>query len=95
MTTKNRDEFLIANNFMLLAISLHFLIIHPNNAPWKELNDILESIQLLFISLGIRYGYLALKAYFPKTNKKTIVRKQSPAYFITSKPVKSWKSTAP
>lgn len=80
---------------MLLAISLHFLLIHPNNDQWEEVNDILESIQLLFISLGMRYYYLAFKAYFPKTKKKTITHKQSPAYFITSKPFKSWKSTAP
>jgi len=80
---------------MLLAISLHFLIIHPNKDQWKEINDRLESIQFLFIGLGVRYAYLALKTYFPKTKKKTITHKQSPAYFITSKPVKSWKSTAP
>ncbi len=85
----------VNKNFTYIVISLYFLVIHLNNAQWKELKYILESIQLLFISLGIRYGYLAFKAYFPKTKKKTSTRKQSPAYFITSKPVKSWKSTTP
>ena len=95
MKTKNTDQFLIANNFVLLAISLYFLIIHPNNDQWKEISYILNSIPFLFIGVGIRYYYLAFKAHFIKTKMKTTIQEPSPTYLITSKPLKSWKSTAP
>lgn len=95
MKTKNVDQFLIANNLILLALSLHFLVLHTNNDEWKEINPILESIHFLFIGLGIWYYYLAFKDNFPKAKNETSIFMQSPTYFITSKRVKSWKSTAP
>jgi len=66
MKTKNIDQILIANNFFFLAISLCTPLIHSDNNEWNELTLILKGILFTFISMGIRYYYLAFKSYLPR-----------------------------
>ena len=55
MKTKKIDQLLVANNFVLIAIGLHFISIPPNNELPYEIETALIGLKWLMGSLAIRY----------------------------------------
>ena len=55
MKTINQDNILIANNFVLITIGLHFISVHPNNELPYEIATALMGLKWLMGGLAIRY----------------------------------------
>lgn len=55
MKAINLENLLIANNFVLIAIGLHFISVHPNNELTHEIATALMGLKWLMGGLAVRY----------------------------------------
>jgi len=55
MKSIDLDNLLIANNFVLIAIGLHFISVHPNNELPYEIETALIGLKWLMGGLALRY----------------------------------------
>lgn len=55
MQTINLENLLIANNFVLIIIGLHFMSVYSNNELTYEIETILMGLKWLMGGLAIRY----------------------------------------